>query len=266
MSAPDILVEYRGDSSARTATVIISNPTELNALTTHMQIRIAEVLDILEADAAVRGVIIRGAGTKAFSVGGSMDSLAEIKTREDGEALHQRGYRMRETILKMKKPVIAAVSGWCIGGGFELALACDLIYASETARFGMTEVDMGLVPGWGGALDLPRRTNLIRAKEMLLLGTRLPAQQAQAEGIVNRVFPDDSLFDEVDRIMDTIAQKPPLAVQGIKQVFRVGALDTGFEDAGILAHELSVSLMDTHDFHEAVDAFQNKRPPKFEGR
>ena len=99
--------------------------------------------------------------------------------------MYRRGVKLRDTILNMKKPTIAAVSGWRIGGGFEIALSCDLIYASDDARFGMTEVDIGLVPGWGGAIRLPRRTNLIRAKEMLLLGTRLRADEAMRQGIIN---------------------------------------------------------------------------------
>lgn len=180
--------------------------------------------------------------------------------------MYQRGVKMRDTILNMKKPTIAAVAGWCIGGGFEIALSCDLIYASEDARFGMTEVDVGLVPGWGGAIRLPRRTNLIRAKEMLLLGTRLSAQEAAQQGVINRVFPKQDLFAEVNKIMDTIVRKPPLAVQGIKEIISLGALDTGFEEAREIEHRLSIKLMGSHDFREAVDAFQHKRTPKFEGR
>lgn len=195
-----------------------------------------------------------------------MDSLSEIQTPEDGEAMYRRGVKLRDTILNMKKPTIAAVSGWCIGGGFEIALSCDLIYASDDARFGMTEVDIGLVPGWGGAIRLPRRTNLIRAKEMLLLGTRLRADEAMRQGIINRVFPKDELFDEVDKIMDVVVRKPPLAVQGIKEIISLGALDTGFEDAREIEHRLSIRLMGSHDFREAVDAFRNKREPHFIGK
>ena len=249
------------------ATVTISNPDALNALTTDMQLQFIDAITTLEADDQVRGIIIRGAGEKAFSAGGSIDSLAEIKSPADGEAMYRRGVKMRDTILNMKKPTIAAVSGWCIGGGFEIALSCDLIYASEDARFGMTEVDVGLVPGWGGAIRLPRRTNLIRAKEMLLLGTRLTAQEAVgAEMAINRVFPKEELFGQVDQIMDVIVRKPPLAVQGIKEIISLGALDTGFEEAREIEHRLSIKLMGSHDFREAVDAFQQKRPPKFEGR
>lgn len=266
MPDPSILVSLRGEPGLNVATMTISNPDALNALTTDMQLQFIDAITTLEADDQVRGIIIRGAGEKAFSAGGSIDSLAEIKSPADGEAMYRRGVKMRDTILNMKKPTIAAVSGWCIGGGFEIALSCDLIYASEDARFGMTEVDVGLVPGWGGAIRLPRRTNLIRAKEMLLLGTRLTAQEAVQQGVINRVFPKEELFGQVDQIMDVIVRKPPLAVQGIKEIISLGALDTGFEEAREIEHRLSIKLMGSHDFREAVDAFQQKRPPKFEGR
>ena len=140
------------------------------------------------------------------------------------------------------------------------------IFVEKRSKKGMTEVDIGLVPGWGGAIRLPRRTNLIRAKEMLLLGTRLRADEAMRQGIINRVFPKDELFDEVDKIMDVIVRKPPLAVQGIKEIISLGALDTGFEDAREIEHRLSIRLMGSHDFREAVDAFRNKREPHFIGK
>lgn len=266
MSEGTVLISYRGEENARVATITLSNPEELNALTTQMQLQLVELVKQAGEDPTVRGIVIRGEGTRAFSAGGAMECLAEIKRPEDGEAMYRRGVAMRDSIITLEKPVVAAVSGWCIGGGFEIAMSCDLIYAGQSARFGMTEVDVGLVPGWGGAIRLPRRTNIIRAKEMLLLGTRLTAQEAQEQGIINRVFPDETLFDEVDKIMDVVAQKPPLAVRGIKEILSLGALDTGFEEAREIEHRLSIQLMGSHDFREAVDAFQNKRTPKFEGR
>lgn len=266
MSEAAILIDIRKDSEGQFAILTIHNPDELNALTTKMQLQFIDAITALENDPSVRGIIFRGAGTRAFSAGGAMESLSEIQTPSDSEAMYRRGVKLRDTILNMKKPTIAAVSGWCIGGGFEIALSCDLIYAGESARFGMTEVDIGLVPGWGGAIRLPRRTNMIRAKEMLLLGTRLSAEEACRQGIINRVFPDQTVFDEVEKIMSIIVKKPPLAVRGIKQIISLGALDTGFENARQIEHDLSIQLMGSKDFHEAVQAFQEKRTPKFEGK
>jgi enoyl-CoA hydratase/carnithine racemase len=179
--------------------------------------------------------------------------------------MYRRGVAIRDTLMGMTKPVVAAVSGWCIGGGFEIAMACDLIYASETARFGLTEVDIGLVPGWGGAIRLPRRTNLVRAKEMLLLGTKITAQEAYLQGVINRVFPGDTLFVEVDKILDTLAAKPPLAIRGMKEILSLSNLDTTFEEAREVEHRLSVELTGSGDFREAVDAFRTKRTPHFRG-
>lgn len=266
MSTPSVYITYRGGETSRIATIVLSNPDSLNALTTAMQEQLVECLREVESDPTVRGVVFRGEGTKAFSAGGAMESLSEITDPERSEEMYQRGVKIRDGIMGMSKPTVAAVSGWCIGGGFEIALSCDLLYAAESARFGMTEVNIGLVPGWGGAIRLPRRTNLIRAREMLLLGTRLTAREAREEGIINRVFPDGEIFAEVDKIMDELAKKPPLAVQGIKEIVSLGALDINFEEAREIEHRLSISLMGSYDFREAVDAFRSKRQPKFEGR
>jgi enoyl-CoA hydratase/carnithine racemase len=266
METPCIYTTYRGTPDCQVAALTIYNPRELNALTAEMQTQLTQQLRQVEADDTVRAVLLRGAGEKAFSSGGSMESLKEVTDQAAGEAMYRRGTAIRDTLMAMTKPTVAAVSGWCIGGGFEIALACDLIYAGENARFGMTEVDIGLVPGWGGAIRLPRRTNLVRAKEMLLLGTKITAQEAYLQGVINRVFPNETLFREVDKILDQLAAKPPLAIRGMKEILSLGNLDTGFEDARQVEHKLSVSLTDTEDFHEAVDAFRHKRKPRFKGR
>jgi enoyl-CoA hydratase/carnithine racemase len=141
-----------------------------------------------------------------------------------------------------------------------------MIYASEDAKFGLTEVNIGLVPGWGGAIRLPRKITVNKAKEMILLGERITAQEAATQGIVNRVFPKETLFDEVDQIVDKLVAKPPLAIRGIKAIVSNGIVDGNVEVAHEIEHKLSVWLMSTHDFQEAVDAFREKRPAKFEGR
>ncbi len=266
MKQPCIDRTVRGTPDCRVVTLTIDNPKELNALTEAMQEQLAAELRRAGEDPSVRAVLLRGAGEKAFSSGGSMESLKDVTSPGEGEAMYRRGMRIRDTLMELSKPVVAAVSGWCIGGGFEIAMACDLIYASETARFGLTEVDNGLVPGWGGAIRLPRRTNLIRAKEMLLLGTKITAQEAYLQGIINRVFPGETLFEEVDQILDQLAAKPPLALRGIKELLSLGNLEIPFEDARRVEHRLAVELTGSRDFQEAVDAFRHKRKPRFEGR
>jgi enoyl-CoA hydratase/carnithine racemase len=246
--------------------IVFSNETALNALTTQMQVHFIELLREAQNDKSVRAVVIRGEGDRAFSSGGSMDSLKELQDEEACEAMYQRGVAIRETIADMDKPIIAAVNGYCIGGGFEIAMCCDMIYASEDAKFGLTEVNIGLVPGWGGAIRLPRKITVNKAKEMILLGERITAQEAATQGIVNRVFPKETLFDEVDKIVDKLVAKPPLAIRGIKAIVSNGIVDGNVEVAHEIEHKLSVWLMSTHDFQEAVDAFREKRPAKFEGR
>ena len=159
------------------------------------------------------------------------------------EAMYQRGCDIRETIETYDKPIIAAVSGYCVGGGFEIAMCCDMLYASDDARFSLPESKLGLVPGWGGAIRLPRKLTVNRAKEMILLGEQMTAQEAYLFGIVNKVFPKAHIFEDVDSIVD-------------------GNIDAAHE----VEKKLSIYLMETEDFQEAVRAFEEKRPPKFQGR
>ena len=246
--------------------IVFSNPRALNALTQEMQIRFIELLKEAQQDKTVRAVVIRGEGNRAFSSGGAMESLQQLTTEEACEAMYQRGVDIRDSIAAMDKPILAAVNGYCIGGGFEIAMCCDMIYASDDASFGLTEVNIGLVPGWGGAIRLPRKITVNKAKEMILLGERISAQDAATQGIVNRVFPKDQLYAEVDKIVDQLVSKPPLAIRGIKAIVSHGIVDGNVEVAHEMEHKLSVWLMSTHDFQEAVSAFQEKRPAHFEGR
>ena len=261
---PEIRTERRTDKP-EVLTILIDNQKALNALTTQMQIDLIRVLKEAKADKTVRVVVIRGAGHKAFSSGGAMECLDDITNEESAAAMYQRGCDIRETIESMDKPILAAVSGYCIGGGFEIAMCCDMIYASEDSKFGLTEVDIGLVPGWGGAIRLPRKVTVNKAKEMILLGERITAQEACTQGIVNRVFPKETLFEEVDKIARRLAAKPPLAIRGVKAIVSHGIVDGNVERAAEVEHKLSVYLMSTNDFHEAVDAFRNKRTPNFTG-
>lgn len=263
--APCIKLQRRG-SRNEILYIVFSNPRALNALTTDMQIRFIECIAEAQQDKSVRAVVIRGDGDRAFSSGGAMESLKELQDEAACEAMYQRGVDIRETIAAMDKPIIAAVNGYCIGGGFEIAMCCDMIYASDDAKFGLTEVNIGLVPGWGGAIRLPRKITVNKAKEMILLGERISAQEAATQGIVNKVFPKKTLYEEVDRIVDQLVAKPPLAIRGIKAIVSHGIVDGNVEAAQEIEHKLSVWLMSTHDFQEAVDAFREKRPAKFEGR
>ncbi|MCI8537141.1 MAG: enoyl-CoA hydratase/isomerase family protein [Oscillospiraceae bacterium] len=261
---PSVLASRQGDAG-EILTLTFHNPSALNALTLDMQVQFLDQIRAAGEDKTIRVIILRGAGERAFSSGGSMDFLDALTTEEACEAMYQRGADIRNAIERLDKPILAAVSGWCIGGGFEIAMCCDMIYASDDARFGLTEVDIGLVPGWGGAIRLPRKVTVNKAKEMILLGRRISAQEAQIQGIVNDVFPKERLFEEVDAIARQLAAKPPLAVRGIKTIVSHGIVDGNVERAAEIEHKLSVYLMSTNDFHEAVDAFRAKRKPRFTG-
>lgn len=262
---PEIRSEMRADKPG-VLTIFIDNRKALNALTTQMQIDLIETLRRAKEDKSVRVVLIRGAGQKAFSAGGAMECLDELTDEASAAAMYQRGCDIRDIIESMDKPVIAAVSGYCIGAGFEIAMCCDMIYASDDARFGLPESNLGLVPGWGGAIRLPRKVTVNKAKEMILLGEQMPAEEAYRLCIVNKIFPKEDLFEAVDRVIDRLLDRAPLAIRGIKAIVSHAVVDGNIEAAHQVEKNLSVYLMSTDDFHEAIDAFKEKRKPKFQGK
>ena len=173
--ADTVMIEKRGVDSRKTVVLSLSNPEERNALTSKMRRELMSALAAAGADPDVRAVMLRGEGKQSFCAGGSMSDMASLRTRDDCLAMCREGAALLNAIGDFSKPIIAAVSGWCVGDGFELAICCDLIYAAENAVFCMPEVDLGLTMGWGGGVRLARRANLIRTKELLMLGTRLSA-------------------------------------------------------------------------------------------
>ena len=262
---PEIRTERRADKP-EVLTIFIDNQKALNALTTQMQIDLIRVLKEAKADKSVRVIVIRGAGHKAFSSGGAMECLDDITNEEAAAAMYQRGCDIRETIESMDKPILAAVSGYCIGGGFEIAMCCDMIYASDDARFGLPESNLGLVPGWGGAIRLPRKVTVNKAKEMILLGEQMPAEEAYRLCIVNKIFPKEDLFAAVDRVVDRLLERAPLALRGIKAIVSHAIVDGNIDVAHEIEKELSIYLMSTDDFKEAVSAFEEHRKPEFQGK
>ncbi len=261
----DRIIPERSGKYNEVLHLIIHNPEKLNALSTVMQIEFIEFLKEAAGDDSIHVIIIRGYGDKAFSSGGQLDNLVELTDEAGQEAMYQRGVEIRETIASMYKPVVAAVNGFCIGGGFEIAMCCDMIYASDDSKFSLPEVNMGLVPGWGGAIRLPRKVTVNKAKEMILLGEAISADEAHMWGIVNRVFPKDKLFEEVDMIIIRLLDQPPLAIRGVKKIVSHGIVDGNIDNARMIEKELSISLMATHDFEEAIAAREQKRKPKFKG-
>lgn len=265
MSEGKIIVRRREDRP-EVLYIIFSNPRALNALTEEMQIDLIRQLELVRDDKSVRCVVLRGEGNKAFSSGGAMQSLETLTDEEACAAMYQRGCDIRDVIESYDKPIIAAVSGYCVGGGFEIAMCCDMIYASDDARFSLPESKLGLVPGWGGAIRLPRKLTVNRAKEMILLGEQMDAQEAYLFGIVNKVFPKAHIFEDVDAIVDRLLAVAPLAIRGVKAIVSHAIVDGNISVAHEVEKKLSIFLMGTEDFKEAVHAFEEKRSPEFQGR
>ncbi len=260
------IVARRREDRPEVLYIVIDNPKALNALTEEMQIDLIEKLREARDDKSVRCVVLRGEGDRAFSSGGAVQSLEKLTDEKNCAAMYQRGCEIREVIEGYDKPIIAAVSGYCVGGGFEIAMCCDMLYASDDARFSLPESKLGLVPGWGGAIRLPRKITVNRAKEMILLGEQMDAHEAYLFGIVNKVFPKAHIFEDVDAIVDRLMQVAPLAVRGVKAIVSHAIVDGNVQVAHEVEKKLSIYLMETEDFREAVKAFEEKRPPEFKGK
>ena len=257
--AGQIQIRERGSGARKTLVLTISNPAERNALTVEMRRSLVRALREADRDDAVRAVMLRGEGDRSFSAGGSVAELAALRTREDADAMCRGGVELLNAVSELTKPVVAAVSGWCVGDGFELALCCDLLYAADTARFSMPEIDLGLTLGWGAAYRLAKRAGLVRAKEILMLGGRFDADQALAMGIINGVFRADELYPRTEAVLDELAAKPPLAMRSMKRLLSPDILDGTYADSQRFGCAQVAELMTTEDFFRAAAAFMEKK-------
>jgi enoyl-CoA hydratase len=245
------------------ATVTVSRPDKLNALNADTIGELHEAFRELADDAAVRGIIVTGAGEKAFVAGADIAELAKMGSIDgiDVSRQGQEAFRLLET---MGKPVIAAVNGYALGGGMELALACHLRIAGDNARFGLPEVKLGIIPGYGGTVRLPRIVGRGRALEMILTGEMMPAQRAYEIGLVNKVVPQAELRAEAESLLDTILKNGPIALRfALESVDR--SLEAGIEEGlGLEAHLFGL-LASTRDMREGMQAFLEKRAAAFSG-
>lgn len=252
------------DKTGAIATITINRPKVLNALDSLTLQELQAAAEELAADASILAVIITGAGEKAFVAGADISALATMKGQE---ALHfaDFGHRVFNLIEAMPKPVIAAVNGFALGGGCELALACDFIYASENAKLGLPEVTLGVIPGFGGTQRLTRRVGPGLARELIFTGNLIPAARAKEIGLVNEVLPAAELMAKVRAIAQTIATRSPVAVQQAKRAIRLGA-DVSLEVANELERQTFAALFSSEDVREGTRAFLEKRPAKFTGK
>jgi len=242
--------------------VTLNRPQRMNAINRQMVGELARLLEEVEADGGVRVIVVTGARS-AFSSG------ADIKERvenEDSAEMQRLGLgRVLRRMERMQQVFIAAVHGYALGGGCELALACDLRIASEDAQFGLPEVKLGILPGAGGTQRLPRLVGPARAKELMLLGEFISAQQALQWGLVNRVVARSSLLEEAVKLAQTLLQRPPLSLAMIKSCVNVG-LQTDLDSGLAYEERCAWYLHSTEDRKEGMRAFVEKRAPIFKGR
>jgi enoyl-CoA hydratase len=245
------------------ATVTINRPDKLNALSAQVLRDLDAAMRFAAEDDAVRGVVITGAGEKSFVAGadiGQFDGLSP----EGAVELARSGQGVFGQIEAMRKPVVAAVNGFALGGGCELAIACHLRVASETARFGQPEVNLGIIPGYGGTQRLPRLVGLGVATEMILTGAPITAQRALAVGLVNQVVPPGELLGAAKAMLSAITSKGPAAVSLSLDALQTaaGPLEEGLRREA----ELFGEVFATEDAQEGVNAFLERRKPSFGGK
>jgi enoyl-CoA hydratase len=246
------------------AVLTINRPDKLNALNAATMAELGQAVDALAADPAVRGVILTGAGEKAFVAGADIAELAR-QSPVEGKQVGLRGQRVLDRIEQLTKPVIAAVNGFALGGGCELAMACHLRVAAEHAKLGTPEVKLGLMCGYAGTQRLPRLIGRGRALEMLLTGEMVDAAEAYRLGLVNRVVPKDKLLDECRALLGKMLANGPLALAHTLEAVHAG-LQMPFEQAEQHEAALFALLCSTEDMQEGTKAFLEKRPARFQGK
>jgi len=245
------------------ALLTVNRPQSLNALNSELLDELECAFHQLEQDAGVRAVVITGAGEKAFVAGADIKEMAALSALE-GHRFALKGQQVMLALEKRKKPVIAAVNGFALGGGLELALACDFIYAGEGAKLGFPEVTLGIMPGFGGTQNLARLIGPNRANEMIFSGRMITAQKGAAWGVVNEVFPAAELLPKALETAGAIAKTGLLGVGYAKDAIANG-LNMGKEDGFRYEAALFGVLFATADQREGMAAFVEKRKAKFTG-
>ncbi len=251
------------ETAGRVATVTIDRPEKRNALNAQVRRELLAALDALESDENARVVVLTGAGEKAFVAGADISEFADRTPIEQRAAME--GRRVFAAIAAFPRPVIASINGYALGGGCELALACDLRIAARSARLGQPEVNLGILPGGGGTQRLPRLVGLGRAMRLVLTGELIGAEEAERIGLVDEVVDDSRLRERTRELAESIARHSPVALKLIKEAVRAAAempLSAGLA----FERELFITAFSSEDRTEGVTAFLEKRTPDFKGR
>jgi enoyl-CoA hydratase len=257
MTYTSILVETRD----RVGLITLNRPQALNALNRQLMHELTDALETFDHDDAIGAVVITGS-EKAFAAGADIKEMADKSALQMTESDLVGIYGRIRTI---QKPIIAAVSGWSLGAGFELPLACDMIIASETAKFGLPEVTIGVIPGAGGTQRLVRAVGKALAMEMTLNDRKLTAAEALQHGLVNRVVPVADFLNEALKLADEIASRAPLAARAAKRLI-LHSYDSPLTDGLTEERQVFYNLFNTHDQKEGMQAFVEKRKPNWIGK
>ncbi len=259
MSFETIIVEKR----EKVARITFNRPRRLNAINSALGLEFKQALEKLAEDDEVRVLVITG-----------NPRVREKEGRQEVKHCFSAGWDLSETshiepivemVASFKKPVIAMINGFALGGGCELALACDFIFASDNSEIGLPEINRGLLPGWGGTQRLPRRVGVSRAKWMILSGDTVDGRQAKSIGLVDEVYTREILDREVSGFAEKLASKPPVGLEKIKEAIDRG-IDTDLETGLEIEQKMLGLLLQTEDFREGIAAFMEKREPQWKGR
>jgi enoyl-CoA hydratase len=247
----------------KVAVIKFNRPKALNAINPQVLAEVNKALDEVEKDLSIKVVVLTGEGEKAFVAGADisyMVNLSPLGARKWSQEGHDLGFRLENFPL----PLIACVNGYALGGGTEMAMACDFIYASETARFGQPEINLGLIPGFGGTQRLCRLVGKAMAKELCMTGGMITAQEAKAIGLVNKIFPADKLWEETMKTAELIASKGKVSLRAVKECIDRG-YDTDLRRGCQMESDAFGYCLTSPDAKEGMSAFLEKRKPDFKG-
>ncbi|MDD5168394.1 MAG: enoyl-CoA hydratase-related protein [Syntrophales bacterium] len=245
------------------ATITFNRPKALNAMNSDTLNELSDAINCCKRDDAVKVLVITGSGEKSFVAGADISQMQNMRPKE-ALAFMELGHETMRTLETMSKPSIAAINGFAFGGGMEIAMSCDMRFASETARLGQPEIMLGIIPGWNGTQRLSRLIGMGRAKELIMSGEQIKAQRAYEMGLVNRIYPAESLMAETLAFAGKIAALPGFALKMAKHAVNYG-YDLALDNAGRLEQECCAQCFSTDDQKEGMAAFLEKRKAAFKG-